>query len=78
MKTYLKDWDLMRVLRLALGIFILVQGITTREWMIAVLGGLFALMPLLNIGCCSAAGCNHTPLSRGKRKIEDTTFDEVG
>ena len=76
MKEYLKNWDLMRVLRLALGIIIIVQGVQAKEWLFVALGGLFSLMPLLNIGCCGASGCN-TPVSKSSKKIEDITYEEI-
>lgn len=76
MKNYLKTWDLMRVLRLALGIIIIVQGVQAKEWLFVALGGLFSLMPLLNIGCCGASGCN-TPVSKSDKKVEDITYEEV-
>ncbi len=76
MKNYLKNWDFMRVLRLALGIFIIVQGIQAREWLFAVLGLLFSLMPLLNIGCCGVSGCS-TPVSPSNEKTSDITYEEV-
>lgn len=76
MKAYLKTWNFMRVLRLALGIFIIVQGIMAKEWLLAGLGGLFSLMPLMNIGCCGASGCN-TTISKTNKKVEDITYEEV-
>ena len=76
MKNYLRNWDFMRVLRLALGIFIIVQGIQTKEWLFVALGGLFSLMPLLNIGCCGASGCN-TSVSKSNKKVEDKSYEEV-
>ena len=76
MKNYLRNCDLMRVLRLALGIFIIVQGVQAKEWLFVALGGLFSLMPLVNIGCCRASGCN-TPVSKSSKKIEDITYEEI-
>ncbi|QGN24308.1 hypothetical protein [Elizabethkingia anophelis] len=76
MKNYLRNWDFMRVLRLALGIFIIVQGVQTKEWLFVALGGLFSLMPLLNIGCCGASGCN-TPISKDNKKVEDISYEEI-
>lgn len=76
MKNYLKNWNMMRVLRLALGIFIIVQGIMAKEWLLAGLGGLFSLMPLMNIGCCGVSGCS-TPVSRTRKKKEDISYEEV-
>ncbi len=76
MNSFLKNWDFMRVIRLALGIFIVVQGIQAKEWSFVMLGGLFSLMPILNIGCCGASGCN-TPAFKNDIKTEDITYEEV-
>jgi len=76
MKEYLKNWDFMRVLRLALGIFIIGQGIVAKDWTFIALGGLFSLMPLLNVGCCGASGCN-TPIRKNNGNIEDVSYEEV-
>lgn len=76
MKNYLRNWDFMRALRLMLGIFVILQGITTKEWLLVGLGGLFSLMPLMNIGCCGVSGCN-TPVSKNNKKAEDITYEEV-
>ena len=76
MKEYLRNWNVMRVLRLALGIFIIVQGIIEKEWLFVGLGSLFSLMPLLNIGCCGVSGCN-TPVRKSNKKLEDISYEEV-
>ncbi len=76
MKKYFGNWDFMRVLRLVLGIFIIVQGIREGEWLFMMLGGLLSLMPLMNIGCCGPAGCN-THIPKTDRKTEDITYEEV-
>ena len=70
MKNYLRNWNFMRVLRLALGIYIIVQGVVENQWLFVALGGLFSLMPWLNIGCCGTSGCN-TPISKSNKKVED-------
>lgn len=74
-------WNLMRLIWLALGIFIIIQGIVTREWIFAIMGGLFALMPLLNIGCCGAAGCNTVNRgmlgARSAGKTTEISYEEV-
>ncbi len=76
MKNYLRNWNFMRVLRLALGIYIIVQGVIENQWMFVILGGLFSLMPLINMGCCGTSGCN-TPTPKSNKKVEDITFEEV-
>lgn len=73
----LSGWSFMRILRLVLGIIIVVQGIATKEWAFAVLGSLFVMMPLLNIGgCCGAPGCG-IPASRSDKEIKDVSYEEV-
>jgi len=66
----------MRVLRFALGIFIIVQGIMEKEWFFVGLGSLFSLMQLMNIACCSGSGCN-TPVRKTNKKLEDISYEEV-
>ena len=66
----------MRMLRLALGIFIIVQGIYTKEWLFVFAGAMFSLMPILNIGCCGISSCN-TPVSKNNKKTEDINYEEV-
>lgn len=66
----------MRVLRLAIGIFIIVQSVITKDWLFVGAGVLFSLMPIMNIGCCGASGCN-TPISKSNKKVENITFEEI-
>ena len=67
----------MRIVRLVLGIIVIVQGIQANEWMFVALGGLFTLMPLLNIGCCGTAGCSTNYSQRKSTGTEDITYEEV-
>lgn len=69
----LYNWSLSRIIRLGLGIFIIVEGFKTGVWMLIGFGMLFSVMPLLNIGCCTAGNC-----SVPKRKTNrSSTTDEV-
>lgn len=66
----------MRVLRLAIGIFIIVQSVITKDWLFVGAGVLFSLIPIMNIGCCGASGCN-TPVRKSNRKIEEVNYEEI-
>jgi hypothetical protein len=69
----LYNWNLSRIIRLGLGIFIIVEGFKTGVWMLIGFGILLSVMPLLNIGCCTTGNC-----SVPKRKTnESSTTDEV-
>lgn len=76
MKAYLKTWNLMRVLRLALGIFIVVQGIIAGDYLLVGAGVLFSLMPIMNIGCCRTSACN-TTFRKNNGNIKDVSYEEV-
>ncbi len=76
MKNYLRNWSLMRAIRLALGIVITIQGIQAEQWLLAGFGGLFSLMPLLNIGRCGGSCCD-TPTRKTNQKTENITYEEI-
>lgn len=56
-KIYLSQWSVMRILRLVMGIIIIIQGVKSEMWLIAGLGVLFTILPLLNMGCSANGSC---------------------
>lgn len=76
MNNLLKNWNFMRVLRAALGIYILVQGIQTGVWLYILLGGIFSLTALLNVGCCATGNCSISPPQK-TNEAEDVKFEEI-
>ncbi len=58
MKQYLSGWNFMRVFRLVVGVLVLVQGIRMHDWSFILIGALFSLMPVFNIGCCGSGSCS--------------------
>lgn len=71
------NWNLMRAIRLGLGIFILIQSVMVKDWTLGILGIAFTLMPLLNIGCCGGGECR--PASRQPQPDPSTPvqYEEV-
>lgn len=79
MKNYLSNWDVMRFIRLALGVAIMIQGFVMKDWSFVFIGGAFSLMPIFNIGCC-ANSCKNKSTIRNKtqpKPIEETTYEEI-
>lgn len=77
----IKGWSMMRIIRLALALIIIVQAVNSSEILFAILGGLLLFQAAFNYGCCGAGGCdiNHSssnPTSSGTAE-EVTTFNEV-
>lgn len=76
MKKIMKSWNLMRVIRLVLGVIIIFQGIYTKDYAIALLGTIFTLMPIFNVGCCANNACFQSRNSKDQSN-EKIVFEEV-
>ena len=75
-QAILTNWSFSRVLRLVIGMVILGQAFYTKDVSIGLLGLLFTMMPVLNIGCCGAGGC-YTPAKEVVGDSKDITYEEV-
>lgn len=75
MKNYFKNWNLLRVVYLVLGIYVIVQGVLSEEYLWALLGGFFLLMPIFNIGCYGGNSCA-IPKTEIKKE-EEITYEEI-
>lgn len=77
MKNYLKKWDLMRILRLVIGVIVIGQGISAGQWTIVGLGAVFTLLPLFNASMCSIGACS-VPVKKVRTfKADEVTYEEV-
>lgn len=56
-ETLLTDWNFMRILRLALGIFIAVQAIETQSMLSAIFAVFILFQAFTNTGCCGSNSC---------------------
>ena len=54
-------WNIFRLIRLAVGAFIIFEGIRTEMWMIFGIGVVFSLLALLNMGTCATGNCAIPP-----------------
>lgn len=74
----LKNWNMMRMLRLVIGIFIISQGMLAQEWALIAMGSIFSALAVLNIGCCDRCLPN-TPKARNHKSVaaKEITFEEV-
>lgn len=82
MEQIVKNWNVMRVFRLMLGVFILGDGIRNHEPMFIFLGILFSILPIFNIGCGLNGGTCAPAVSTKKgveklEEIEEITYTEI-
>lgn len=57
LRILLTNWHAMRILRLALGVFIGVQAIIRPDAFAGIVAALFLFQAVTNSGCCGSGGC---------------------
>jgi hypothetical protein len=78
MPTLLRNWDLMRILRMGMGLWLIYSAFADRQPLLGLMGGLFALQAVLNVGCCGANGCASPNYRQSKTySHEETVYEEV-
>ena len=57
---FLKNWSVCRVARMLSGAMIAAFGLYSGDGFLAILGGLFILLGLFSVSCCTAGTCGTT------------------
>ena len=75
-------WNLIRVVRLIIGVAGIVAAILGHDPLLGFAGGILVLMAVLNMGCCGVAGCQVPGTYPGKKSPDRSTdtihYEEVG
>ena len=71
------NWNLMRALRLALGLWILVMSIQSRDTALSLLSAFFVLTALFGVGCCGVSGCYTGPTRDVAKEADDIDYEEI-
>jgi hypothetical protein len=71
----LSAWNFMRWLRLLMGIYIIITSISGKNYVFALIGGLFVFQALTNTGCaaCATAAVSKTD----QNDTESIEFEEI-
>ena len=79
LELILRKWTFMRFLRLGMGVWLIVESITSHETAFMILGGLFLVQAVFNVGCMGGNCAVNTPQMRQNRfnRAEETTFEEI-
>ena len=73
----LTNWDLMRVFRLVIGAWMVVQAVMQREMFIGLFGAFFLYQAVTGTGCCGTQAC-YAPPTKSKGDItQDIEYEEV-
>lgn len=76
-KSLLSGWNLMRFIRLGLGIYISIQAFQTQSILSGILAVFLFYQVLTNTGCCGTAGCSLPAKKSNSDAIEAVEFEEI-
>lgn len=78
MLTVLENWNLMRILRMGMGLWLIYSAFADHQPLLGLMGGLFALQAALNVGCCGGGGCASPNLRQSSTSLNDEpVYEEV-
>ena len=72
----LNNWNIIRFLRLGIGLAIIVQAIVAADLLFGLAGLLFTGMAVFNASCCGAGACASRP-TLNKTGSKDVSYEEV-
>ena len=76
-QTLFTGWHLMRWVRLAFGIFFIVQAIQTHDMLVGTIAGFFLLTAITNVGCCGAGSCAAPGRNDVQDSSEEISYEEI-
>ncbi len=76
-QTLFYNWNLMRLIRLALGIILVVQAYQVHDIFPGLIGALLLFQALSNTGCCGVGNCIVPPVKRDIVHTDNTLFEEI-
>ena len=71
------NWNLIRLIRLALSIIIIVQAVQLRDMLFGAFGTFFLYQALTNTGYCGSNGCAPSTTQKINNHSEEIEFTEV-
>ena len=76
-QTLLSDWNFMRFVRLALGVYIGIQAYQTQSILSAILAAFLVYQVITNTGCCGANGCAVPLKEKNNDTVQDVEYEEI-
>ena len=73
----LQNWNLIRIVRLAAGGYIVWNALADHQLLLGLMGGFLVIQAILNTGC-GAGGCGITPRKQSMAKpVNDVEYEDV-
>ncbi|MGE4513861.1 MAG: hypothetical protein AB7E26_08645 [Chryseobacterium sp.] len=75
-QNIVKNWSFARLLRLAMGVFLVVEAVKSGMWLLVVVGAVFVAMPLFNLGCYASGNCS-IPNKNSVQTNDEVEYEEI-
>ncbi|MFN4144869.1 MAG: hypothetical protein ACK4GN_03525 [Runella sp.] len=75
--TLLQSWDLMRILRLVMALWLGYSAFADKQPLFGLIAAIFALQAIFNVGCCGANGCSPQKPTHTKQSVEEISYEDV-
>lgn len=77
-QTLFTQWNLMRVIRLAAGIFLAVQALQLHDAISGFISAILLVQAFTNTGCCGVSGCAvPTTTKNSDSTIQEVEYEEI-
>lgn len=76
-QTLLTGWNLMRWVRLLMGIYMAVQAVQLHDQVAGFISAIFLFQAVTNTGCCGGGACAVPVTKKDINKTEDVQFEEI-
>jgi len=77
-QTLFSQWNLMRVIRLAAGIFLAVQAVQMHDTIAGFISAILLFQAFTNTGCCGVSGCAVPATTKKKSDAtQEVEYEEV-
>jgi len=76
-QTLFSQWNLIRWIRLAAGIFLAVQAVQLHDAIAGFLSFIFLFQAVTNTGCCGVSGCAVPTTTKTSNPTNEVEYEEI-
>jgi hypothetical protein len=76
-QTLFTQWNLMRWIRLAAGLFFAVQAVQLHDTIAGLVSTILLVQALTNTGCCGIGGCAVPASNKKSDLIQEVEYEEI-
>lgn len=76
-QTLFTQWNLMRIIRLAAGLFLAVQALQLNDVMAGFISAILLFQASTNTSCCGVSGCAVPTTTKTSKSTQEIEYEEI-